>query len=145
MTKNPKTVSETDTIGHAATLIVEHGYIDMPVIDAEGRLAGTFGIYDLLGLLVPRIAVIGNLLPNLRFMSDDLGELHDKFKELNGSPVRRAVNRESGYVHPDTPVAEALRLLARDHTTIPVVERGSNILVGIVSYWDAARAVMSGP
>jgi CBS-domain-containing membrane protein len=142
MTRDVKTVSEDDTIGAAARLIVEHRYINLPVVDSEGRFAGLFGVFELLGLLVPRIAVVGNLLPNLRFMSDDISDLHAGFAKLKDSPLRRAVNREAASVHPDTPVVEALRLLCRNHTTIPVVERDSNRLVGIVSYWDAARAVL---
>ena len=142
MTPNPKTVLESATIGEAARLIVEHGYINLPVVDEAGRLAGLFGVYELLGLLVPRVAVVGNLLPNLRFMSDDIGDLRRTFIKLKDSPVKRAINREAASVHPDTPIVEALRLLARNHTTIPVVEREGGRLVGIVSYWDAARAIL---
>lgn len=145
MTREPKSVREDETIGRAAQDILSNRYINLPVVDAKGRLVGLFGIYDLLGLLVPRVAVIGNLLPNLRFMSDDLGELHKKFASLKNSPVRRAVNREAASVYPDTPVVEALRLFCRNHMTIPVVERGSGKLVGMVSYWDAAAAVIGAP
>jgi CBS-domain-containing membrane protein len=145
MTRDVKKVSEDESIGAAARLIVEHRYINLPVVDKAGRFVGMFGIYELLGLLVPRIAVVGNLLPNLRFMSDDIGELHATFAKVKNSPLRRAVNREAASVHPDTPVVEALRLLCRNHTTIPVVERETNKLIGIVSYWDAARAILDGP
>ena len=142
MTTNPKTILESQTIGEAATLIVDHGYIALPVVDEGGRLAGLFGVHDLLGLLVPRVAVISGLLPNLRFMSDDLAELQGNFAKLKASPVRRAVNREAPSVHPDTPIVEALRLIARNHMTIPVVARETHTLVGMVSYWDAARAIL---
>ena len=74
MTRNPISVREDETIGRAAKQILDHRYINLPVVDAEGRMVGLFGIYDLLGLLVPRVAVIGNLLPNLRFMSDDAND-----------------------------------------------------------------------
>ena len=79
MTPNPKAVREDDTIGAAAREIIDHTYINLPVVDAEGRLVGLFGVYDLLALLVPRVAVIGNLLPNLRFLGDDDTELQRKF------------------------------------------------------------------
>ena len=143
MTPNPKTVRESETIGEAARLIVEEGCISLPVVDSEGRFVGLFGLYDLLGLLVPRVAVIGNLLPNLRFMSDDIGDLRQAFAKLKDSPLRRAINREAASVYPDTPIVEALRLLARNHMTVPVVNRETQVLVGIVSYWDAARAILT--
>jgi len=142
MTRNPKAVREDDSIGDVSREIVERNYINLPVIDAEGRLVGLFGVYDLLALLVPRVAVIGNLLPNLRFLSDDESELYRKFAAVRGSPVRRAVNREAAHVYPDTPLIEAIRLFCGNHMTIPVVERGTNRLVGTISYWDAARHIL---
>jgi len=142
MTPNPKAVRESETIGRAAQEIVAQHAISVPVVDAEGRLVGLFGIYDLLALLVPRVAVIGNLLPNLRFVGDDPGELARNFAALKSSPMRHAVNREAALVYPDMPLIEALRLFGRNHMTIPVVERDSGKLVGMISYWDVARAIM---
>jgi CBS domain-containing protein len=142
MTRNPRCVREEDTIGEATREIIERNYINLPVVDAEGRLVGLFGIYDLLALLVPRVAVIGNLLPNLRFLSDDESELHRKYVGIKGNPVRRAVNREAVRVYSDTPLIEAIRLFCRNHMTIPVVERGSERLVGMISYWDAAKHIV---
>ena len=142
MTLNPKTVTENETIGHAADQILAHSAIDVLVVDAEGRLAGLFGIYDLLALLVPRVALIGDLVPNLRFMDDDIGALHTRFTELRDVPVRRAANREPATVFPDTPIIEAIRLFCHNHMTIPVVERETRRLAGIISYWDATRAIM---
>ena len=141
MTRDPVAVRESETIGHAAKLIIDRRYINLPVIDATGRLVGLFGIYDLLALLVPRVAVIGNLLPNLRFVSEDIGELHRKYAALSNSAVRRAVNLEAVRVYPDTPLVEAIRLFCRNHMTIPVVERDTDLLVGMISYWDVAELI----
>ena len=145
MTRNPRCVREDDTIGDAAREIIACNCINLPVVDADGRLVGLFGIYDLLALLVPRVAVIGNLLPNLRFLSDDESELHRKYESLKNNPVRRAVNREAARVYTDTPLIEAIRLFCRNHMTIPVIERGSDRLVGMISYWDAARHIVDPP
>ncbi|HEX3487473.1 MAG TPA: CBS domain-containing protein, partial [Micropepsaceae bacterium] len=93
MTTNPHYVREDGTIGEAARDIVKHNAIDLPVLDADGRFVGVFGIHDLLVLLVPRVAVVGSLLPNLRFLGDDESELHGKFARVKDSPLRRAVNR----------------------------------------------------
>jgi CBS domain-containing protein len=112
---------------------------------SEGRLVGLFGIYDLLALLVPRVAVIGNLLPNLRSWAMTIPSCSGNLRPLKGSPVRRAVNREAARVYTDTPLIEAIRLFCRNHMTIPVVERGSERLVGMISYWDAARHIVGSP
>jgi CBS-domain-containing membrane protein len=144
MIRDPAWVREDDTIGMAAKQIVELHCISLPVVDSAGRLVGLFGIFDLLALLVPRVAVIGNLLPNLRFLSDDDAVMRQKFAELKDNPVKRAVNREAARVHPDTPLIEAIRLLCRNHLTIPVVEQNTERLVGMITYWDAARHII-GP
>jgi CBS-domain-containing membrane protein len=144
MTTNPRSIREDGTIAEAARHICERNIIDLPVVDAEGRFVGLFGIQDLLVLLVPRVAVVGNLLPNLRFLSDDESELHDKFAKVKESPIRRAVNREAVRVYSDTPLIEIVRLFGRSHMTIPVVERGTERLIGMISYWDAARHLTGG-
>lgn len=144
MIRDPKSLREDDTIGMAAMELVGHRCISLPVVAADGRFAGLFGIFDLLALLVPRVAVIGNLLPNLQFLSDDDGEMRQKFNALKDRPLRYAVNREAARVHPDTPLIEAIRLLCRNHLTIPVVEHQTEHLAGVISYWDAARFII-GP
>jgi CBS-domain-containing membrane protein len=142
MIRNPRSLREDDTIGMAATEIVEHRCISLPVIDAQGRFVGLFGIFDLLALLVPRVAVIGNLLPNLQFLSDDDEQMRQKFATLRNSPVKRAINREAARVYPDTPLIEAIRLLCRNHLIIPVVEHDSERLIGVISYWNATQHII---
>jgi CBS-domain-containing membrane protein len=142
MSRDPVFIRESESIGAGARKIVEHCYINLPVVDAQGKFVGLFGIYDLLALLVPRVAVIGNLLPNLRFMGEDVGDLRKTFAEIKDRPVRHAVNREAARVHPDTPLAEAIRLFCHNHTTLPVVERDSGKLAGMISYWDTAKLIL---
>jgi CBS domain-containing protein len=142
MTPNPVTIGENETIGRAAEILITTHYVNLPVIRENGQIAGLFGVYDLFALLVPRIAVVGDLIPNLRFVSDDVGELREKFAEIRDQPVHRAMNREPVTVFADTPIIESVRLFCRNHMTIPVLEPGTRRLVGIISYWDAARAIM---
>lgn len=141
MTHNPKTVTDSETIRHAAAELLENRCINLPVVDGQGRLVGLFGIYELLALLVPRVAMVGDLLPNLRFMSEHIGELRTKCDALKDKPVRHAIDREPVALYPDTPAIEAIRLLCRHHLTIPVIEQDSKKLVGVISYWDVARAI----
>jgi CBS domain-containing protein len=143
MTPAPKTLGATETVGAAAQAILAHRAVNLPVVDADNRLVGLFGIYDLFGMLVPRVAVAGDLLSNLRFMSDDLGALHREFAAFADQPVFRAMNREPVTVFRDTPIVEGIRLFCRNHMTLPVVERDNNRLAGLISYWDAARAIVA--
>lgn len=144
MTANPLTVRAQDSVGAAADALIQHRYINLPVVDTDGRFEGMFGIYELLGLLVPRVALAGDLLPNLRFVSDDPMALKKKFAEVKAKPVGEWCDRDAVTLHPDTPMIEAVRLFCRRHTTLAVVERETGKLSGIVSYWDALAALTSG-
>ena len=131
MTPDPLTAREGESVGEVATRLIRNHYINLPVVDAGGRFLGMFGITDVFALL----------LPNLRFMGDDAGELRRRFAEAKSRKVGEAADRDVRVVHPDTPEIEALRLFCEQHTTLAVVERESRKLVGILSYWDAMCAL----
>ncbi|MGH6828053.1 MAG: CBS domain-containing protein [Rhizomicrobium sp.] len=145
MTKAPLTILEDTSVAEAAAKLIEHHYTNLPVVDAEGRYTGMFGIYDLLSLLVPRVALAGNLMSNLRFISDDPEELRRKFQELKNLRVAEVADRNGAKLDPDSPEIEAIRLFCRSHSSLPVVEKGSGKVVGIVSYWDAIGALVGPP
>jgi CBS domain-containing protein len=47
MTRNPETAEASDTIGHAASLMVHGGFRHLPVLDDANRLVGIVSIRDL--------------------------------------------------------------------------------------------------
>ena len=141
MTKDPLVAREDQTVGEAAGRLIAHRYINLPVVNAEGRFLGMFGIYDLFSLIIPKVALAGGLLPNLRFMGDDVEELRKRFGEIAGRKVGEVADRDARVLYPDTPQIEALRLFCQQHTTLAVVERDTRKLLGLVSYWDAVCAL----
>lgn len=145
MTKDPLTISEQETVAGAAAKLIAHHYTSLPVVDAGGRFVGMFGIYDLLGLLVPRVALAGNLISNLRFITDDPEELRHRYDEVKSRPVSEVADRNAARLTPDAPEIEAIRLCCRSHTPIPVVEKESERVIGIISCWDTARAIAGTP
>jgi CBS-domain-containing membrane protein len=141
MTEAPFTAREDETVGAAVARLIKHRYINLPVVNADGRFLGMFDIYDLFGLTIPKVALAGGLLPNLRFMGDDAEDLRQRFREVAGRKVGDVANRDTRVLYPETPQIEALRLFCQQHTTLAVVERGTRRLLGIVSYWDAFCAL----
>lgn len=137
MTEAPLTAREDETVGEATRRLIESRYINLPVVDADSRLVGMFGIYDLFSLIIPRVALAGGLLPNLRFMGDGAEDLRQRFREIAPRKVGEVADRDARVLHPDTPQIEALRLFCQQHTTLTVVERETRKLLGIVTYWDA--------
>ena len=145
MNANPPSVHDTDSVAKAAAELVSGRHLGLPVIDAEGRYIGMFGADDLLGLVVPRVAIAGgNVVPNLRFVGDNPKTLTTRFGEVARQAVGAVVDRNAIVLSPDTPQIEAFRIFCRSRTSLPVVEPQSRKLVGLVSYFDVMGAVIEG-
>jgi CBS domain-containing protein len=141
MTPNPLTLRSDDTVARAAELMLAHRYLILPVVDAGGRCAGMFDMWDLLTLLLPKVATLdAELVPDLGFLGDDLPGLQAKLKEVGGQPVGPLARPDLPLLKPDTPVVEALLLSYRNRTTLPVVDQ-NNCVIGVLSYWDVLAAI----
>jgi CBS-domain-containing membrane protein len=141
MTANPPTILESDSVADAAGKLIAERAAALPVVDAEGRYVGMFGIRDLLGLLVPRGALAGDLVPNLRFLGDDADALRHKFRAASTITAGAMADRRVATLHPEMPEIEALRAFAHEQSTLAVVARDTGKLVGVVCSWDAIRAL----
>ena len=140
MTAKPLTLRSDDTVARAAELMLSHRYLILPVVDAQGRCAGMFDMWDLLALLLPKAATLGGLVPDLSFLGDDLPSLQAKLTEVGNQPVGPLARPDLPLLKPDMPVIEALLLSYRNPTTLPVVDE-NNCVIGVLSYWDILAAV----
>jgi CBS domain-containing protein len=140
MTAKPLTLRSDDTVARAAELMLGHRYLTLPVVDGGGRCVGAFDMWDLLALLLPKAATLDHLVPDLGFLGDDLPNLQAKLKEIGSQPVGPLARPDLPLLKPDTPVVEALLLLYRNRTTLPVVDE-KNCVIGVLSYWDALAAI----
>jgi CBS-domain-containing membrane protein len=141
MTANPPVIRDSDSIAAAAAMLVAEGANALPVVDDKGCYVGMFGIRDLLGLLVPRGALAGDLVPNLRFLGDDAEALRRKFQAASTLTAGEMADRRVPTLYPEMPEIEALRVFARDQSTIAVVARETGKLAGVVCSRDAIRAL----
>ncbi len=140
MTREPLTLRADDTVARAAESMLDHRYLILPIVDADGRYLGVFDVWDLLQLLLPKAATLDDLVPNLGFLGDDLPSLQAKLKEMGGRPVGPLARPDLPVLKPDMAVIEALLLFFRNRSTLPVVDDGQRV-VGVLSYWDALAAV----
>jgi CBS domain-containing protein len=141
MTTKPLTLRADETVGRAVELMLEHRYIVLPVVDANSCHLGEFDVWDLLGLLLTKAATLNRMLPDLKFVADNLPELQAKLDEMRDLPVGDVARLNLPVLRPDTPVTEALLQFYRHRSPLPVVEEESGRLVGILSYWDVIAAV----
>ncbi len=127
---------DTDTVVEATRRMLEHRVSDLPVVDASGKLVGMFKLDRLLAGLLPSAALVGYGIPDLAFVSDDLDTLRRKMRKIDAAKVREFAVKPERVVHPDTAPVEVVLQLYRGANNLPVVERETGRLVGMVSARD---------
>ena len=134
-------LKDTQTVADAIQRMLDDRVSDLPVVDASGKFIGMFRLDRLYATLLPKAALIGYGVGDLAFVSDTLGQLREKMREIEHLAVRDFVVKARGLVHPDTPPLEIVLLLHQGFNAIPVVERDGGRLVGMVSARDLLNAL----
>jgi len=140
--RNFPSLKATETVADAVRRMLDDRVSDLPVVDAAGgRLVGMFRLDRLYATLLPKAVLIGYGVPDLAFVSDTLGQLREKMREIEHLPVRDFVVRPRDVVAPDTPPLEIVLLLHQGINNIPVVDPADGKLVGMVSARDLLNAL----
>jgi CBS domain-containing protein len=134
-------LADTDTVADATRRMLDDRVSDLPVVDAGGNLVGMFRIDRLYAALLPRAALLGEGLPDLAFVSDTLGQLRARMREIEHLPVREFTVQPDHVVHPDTPPLQVLLLLHHGANNIPVLVPGTSKLAGMVAARDVLTAL----
>lgn len=141
MTKDPFAIGSHEDVAVAAEKLVAQRILSAPVLDGNDRYIGMFGIHALLCQLVPRVALAGNVLPNLRFIAEDPGALRNNFQTLKRRTAGEVADRDAPTLAPDSPEIDAVRLFCQNHNVLAVIEPETRKVVGVVSCWDAIGAI----
>ena len=136
-------LKDTDTVGEAMRRMLDDRVYDLPVVDAKGRLVGMFKLDRLYASLLPKAALIGYGIPDLAFLSDTLGQLREKMREIEPHAVHEFVVKPTHVIHPDSSPLEIVLLLHQGANNIPVVDREDGRLVGMVSARDLLAALQA--
>jgi len=133
----------SDVTGEAARRMLASHVTDLPVVDDAGRLIGIFKLERLFGALLPKGALIGFGFDDLSFTADKLEHLQQQMRSVADTPVRQMMVKAEHFVHPDTSPLEIVLLLYRGANNVPVVERETNRLIGMVSARDMLSALQA--
>lgn len=150
MTREPPVLAHDVTIANALHQLAHNRMLAMPVVDPEGRYLGMFGRSRLFELILPKVVAIDTDLPNLArlpdlsFFPDDLGLVHERLREFAADSVGTHLDTKVPVLHPDTPIVATLFLLYRTRNFLPVVDKASRRLVGLVTIWNAIAAISEG-
>ena len=125
MTRDPLTVTPTETIGQADELMNTNKIRQLPVVQGK----------DLVGIVTDR---------DIRsFLSGSLLEGVEAREEALNTKVREIMTTEPMSVSPDDDLQEAIELMIDEKIGgIPVVDEAEG-LVGIVTYVDVLRCFLN--
>ena len=132
---------DTDSVADATRQMLADRVSDLPVVDAAGVLVGLFRLDRLYAALLPKAALVGDGLADLAFVSDTVGQLRAKMREIEDDPVRNFTVVPDHVVQPDTTPMQIILLLHQGANNIPVVSPETGKLVGMASARDVLVAL----
>jgi len=142
MNPKPMTLRPTDTVATAAERILKHHLRHLPVIDEQGRYLGTFSVYSLLKLTLPKAVLDEHGLDNVSFVTESLDDLAQRLGGRRDEPVKNWLNVHE-VAHPDTLAMKIMLLMLEGRTTsVPVVDKTDGRLEGIISFWDVLEKLI---
>lgn len=142
MDRNPTVLHDTDTIDTAVKCIMDNRYRNLAIVDAEGRYLGVFTVNCLIRTFLPKAVVIEHGLESAPFIDESLPDLKRRLERVKGNSVMECMTDEATVVRPDTPILETVLILYKTRTSIPVVDKETRRLVGMISYFDISRKVL---
>lgn len=142
MNPHPMTLRPTDTVATAADRILKHHLRHLPVVDEQGRYLGTFSVYSLLKLTLPKAVLDKHGLDNVSFVTESVEDLARRLGGRRDEPVKNWLNIHE-VARPDTHAMEVMLLMLHGRTTsVPVVNKTNNRLEGIISFWDVLEKLI---
>lgn len=142
MDPNPVVLHTEETIRQGISLVMNHRYRNIPVVDSEGHYLGIFGVNCLLRLVLPRAALLEGGLTSVPFVTDSLRDLRVRLHTVEDKPVTYCMSENFEVVAPDTHLVETMLKLYKTRSSLPVVEPESGCLVGMISYWDIGARIL---
>jgi CBS domain-containing protein len=133
MIEKTLTLTPDQTVGEALRMFKEHNIRNVPVIDANGKFLGLFGLKEVLKNILPAAVDMGKGLTNMEFIVGGAGNVAKKLKKSHDLKVGDTLKKEAGVIHPDSTTWEALRVMVKHGSPVPVVEEKTFKFVGLIS------------
>lgn len=134
MVENVFTVRPDMSVEEALAYTEEKNIRSMPVVDDSGKLVGLFSLSVLLKSLLPVSVTMEEGLQKLDFVIGAGPGVAKRLKKAKKQKVQDVMAKQDVVVvHPATPTWEAVRLLVKYGSPIPVVIEDTGVLVGIIS------------
>lgn len=144
MNPEPVVLRTDSTIAQGAEQIMAKQRRSLPVVDENGRFQGMLTANCLLYLCLPTAATMAGGLDSMRYVENSLEDVAERLKRYLEEPIARCLKTEKVVVvHPDTPTIETLLTLYHAKANLPVVEKNTGMLVGMISYFNVGAKIMA--
>lgn len=142
MNPNPVTLRATDTVAVAVQYILDHHLRHLPVVDAQGRYLGMCGIYSLLHLVLPKAVTMEHGLSDVSFVHCQVNDLRECLKKAENRSIMDCLQHDVPTVSPETSLLELVLLLLQVKISLPVVDKQTGRLEGVVTSWNALETIV---
>lgn len=136
MVRSTPTVLDTATLAEAMAIMIKHHRQQLLIINAKGEFVGEITTFTLAKLLLP---------DGEREYSREEAELEtvvdvdDRIAPHLGRRVSEFAEHGLPIMNPDTPLVNAIKLLAGGKLRLPVVDPKTNKFVGAISSLSVLR------
>jgi CBS domain-containing protein len=145
MDSNPIRIHPQDTIGIAARKIMRRRYRNLPVVDDQRNFLGVVNVNDLLRLILPQQVTLQSMQAAVeRYQELSIEELRENLDRMLEDPIAPLIVKEVVTVAPDTSLIETLLTMYNQEQNLPVVDRETGRLEGMISYYDIGDMMLQG-
>lgn len=145
MDSNPIRIHPLDTVGVAARKIMRRRYRSLPVVDDERRFLGVVKVNDMLRLILPPNAMNESVSAAVEsYKSLSIEDLRENLDRLLEEPIAPYIDKEVVTVAPETTLVETLLTMYHQERNLPVVDRKTGRLEGMISYYDIGDTLLQG-
>lgn len=137
MHREVTSVKPDDTAADALTMLFKMRISGLPVIDAEGKLAGMFTEKSILRFILPSyVEKVGRFV-----YEENPKSTKKKFNDLANVKVAQMMRKEVVTTSEETALSEVARIMLTQHARrLPVVDASLKV-VGIVAREDILKAL----
>jgi CBS domain-containing protein len=141
MTPRPIAVRPNTSLRQAATILADHGFAGLPVVDDQERVVGIVTEYDLIikGSEV-HLPTLIKVFESVDLYGRDSHALGADITSVLNTTVGEVMNKEPLTIAETAPLDDAARLFSEHHRVNPlIVVNDKNGLVGVLSRRDIIR------
>ena len=121
------------SIREAMIVFKENNIRAVPVVDADNKFIGIFGLRHVLKGLLPVAAKMKDGLENLDFLHGSGPGIAKRLKKIYDEPIVDHLDDDTKIVASDSSLWEATRVTAVHGSPTPIVDKETNEFVGVVT------------